>query len=143
MAKATKSDMYAWEGTDKQGKRVKGEQSGQSEALVKATIRRQGINPIKVKKKSKPLLGGGGTTKITPKDITVFSRQLATMMSSGVPLVQAFEITGRGHENAGMQEMILGIKADVEAYEIVQATLYQRFGTNPTVPLTYSPVETQ
>ncbi len=115
MAEAKKADMYIWEGTDKAGKRVKGESSGQSEALVKATLRRQGINPLKVKKKPKPLLGGGGNTKITPKDITVFSRQLATMMSSGVPLVQAFEIVGRGHENAGMQELILSIKGDVEA----------------------------
>ena len=115
MAEAKKADMYAWEGIDKRGKRVKGESSGQSEALVKAVLRRQGINPLKCKKKPKPLLGGGGKTKIIAKDICVFSRQLATMMSSGVPLVQAFEIVGRGHENAGMQELILGIKADVEA----------------------------
>lgn len=115
MAEAKKADMYAWEGVDKSNKRVKGEISGQSEALVKAGLRRSGIKPLKVKKKSKPLLGGGGKAKITPKDITVFSRQLATMMSSGVPLVQAFEIVGRGHENAGMQELILSIKADVEA----------------------------
>ena len=73
--------MYVWEGTDKQGKRVKGEQSGQSDALVKSVLRRQGITPLKVKKKPKPLLGGAGKAKITPKDITVFSRQLATMMS--------------------------------------------------------------
>ncbi len=112
---AVKKDMYVWEGTDKQGKRVKGEMTGQSDALVKATLRRQGIKPIKVKKKPKPLFSAGGKKKITTKDITVFSRQLATMMSSGVPLVQAFEIVGRGHENAGMQELILGIKADVEA----------------------------
>ncbi len=112
---AVKKDMFVWEGTDKQGKRVKGEMTGQSDALIKATLRRQGIKPIKVKKKPKPLFGGGGKKKITPKDITVFSRQLATMMSSGVPLVQAFEIVGRGHENAGMQELILSIKADVEA----------------------------
>jgi len=85
---AVKKDMFVWEGTDKQGKRVKGEMSGQSDALIKATLRRQGIKPLKVKKKPKPLLGGGGKKKITPKDITVFSRQLATMMSSGVPLVQ-------------------------------------------------------
>lgn len=115
MAQAAKADMYVWEGTDKSGKRVKGEMTGQSDALVKAVLRRQGVNPIKVKKKPKPLFGGGGKKKITPKDITVFSRQLATMMSSGVPLVQAFEIVGRGHENAGMQELILNIKADVEA----------------------------
>ena len=115
MAEAAKNDMFVWEGTDKTGKKVKGEMSGQSDALVKAMLRRQGVNPTKVKKKPKPLLGGGGKTKITPKDICVFSRQLATMMSSGVPLVQAFEIVGRGHENAGMQDLILGIKADVEA----------------------------
>jgi len=115
MAEAAKSAMFVWEGTDKQGKRVKGELSGQSDALVKALLRRQGINPIKVKKKPKSLMGQGSGKKITPKDITVFSRQLATMMSSGVPLVQAFEIVGRGHENANMQDLILGIKADVEA----------------------------
>jgi type IV pilus assembly protein PilC len=111
---AVKTDMYAWEGVDKHGKRVKGEMSGQNDALVKATLRRQGVNPIKVKKKTKPLFGGSGG-KITTKDITVFSRQLATMMSSGVPLVQSFEIVGRGHENKAMQELILSIKGDVEA----------------------------
>lgn len=115
MAEAAKSVMFVWEGTDKQGKRVKGEMTGQSDALVKAVLRRQGINPLKVKKKPTSLLKGGKKKKITPKDITIFSRQLATMMSSGVPLVQAFEIVGRGHENAGMQDLILGIKADVEA----------------------------
>jgi len=114
MAEAAKGVMYVWEGTDKQGKKVKGEISGKSDALVKALLRRQGINPKKVKKKPKSLLGGP-SKRISPKDITIFSRQLATMMSSGVPLVQAFEIVGRGHENAGMQELILGIKADVEA----------------------------
>ncbi len=115
MAKSAKADMFVWEGTDKSGKRVKGEMSGQSDALVKAVLRRQGVKPLKVRKKPKPLFGSGGGKKITPKDITVFSRQLATMMSSGVPLVQAFEIVGRGHENPSMQDLILGIKADVEA----------------------------
>ncbi len=114
MAEAAKAEMFAWEGTDKSGKRVKGEMSGTSESLVKAVLRRQGVNPLKVKKKPKPLFGGR-KKKITTKDITVFSRQLATMMSSGVPLVQAFEIVGRGHENPSMQELILGIKNDVES----------------------------
>ena len=127
MAQAAKADMYVWEGTDKTGKRVKGEMSGQSDALVKAVLRRQGVNPLKVKKKPKPLFGGGGgKTKIIPKDICVFSRQLATMMSSGVPLVQAFEIVGRGHENAGMQDLILGIKADVEAGNALTEALRKR-----------------
>ena len=113
-AATLKADMFLWEGTDKSGKRVKGEMSGQSDALIKATLRRQGIKPLKVRKKPKPLFGAK-KPPITTKDITVFSRQLATMMSSGVPLVQSFEIVGRGHENASMQDLILGIKADVEA----------------------------
>ncbi len=111
---AAKLDMFVWEGVDKHGKKVKGEMSGQNDALIKAQLRRQGVNPLKVKKKSKPLFGGGGG-KITTKDITVFSRQMATMMSSGVPLVQSFEIVGRGHENKAMQDLIMTIKADVEA----------------------------
>ncbi len=126
MAEAKKADMYAWEGMDKSGKRVKGEVSGQSEALVKAVLRRQGANPLKVKKKPKPLFGGGGNGKISPKDITVFSRQLATMMSSGVPLVQAFEIVGRGHDNPAMQDLILGVKADVEAGNSLTDALSKR-----------------
>ena len=122
---AKKANMFVWEGKDKQGKLVSGELSGQSDALVKAQLRRQGINPLKVKKKPKNLLGGG-KVKITPKDITIFSRQLATMMSSGVPLVQAFEIVGRGHENAGMQDLILGVKADVEAGNSLTEALKKR-----------------
>ena len=125
MAEPAKADMYVWEGTDKTGKRAKGEMTGQSEALVKAVLRRQGIKPLKVKKKSKPLLGGGEGGKITPKDITLFSRQLATMMSSGVPLVQAFEIVGRGHENPAMQDLILGIKAHVEAGNSLTEALHK------------------
>jgi len=111
---AAKTEMFLWEGRDKAGKRVRGEMSGTSDALVKAVLRRQGINPIRVKKKPKSIFTGR-KKKITPKDIAVFSRQMATMMSSGVPLVQSFEIVGRGHENAAMQDLVLKIKADVEA----------------------------
>ena len=111
---AVKASMFTWEGVDRHGKRVKGEMSGQNDALIKAQLRRQGVNPLKVKKKSKPLFGES-SGKISTKDITVFSRQLATMMSSGVPLVQSFEIVGRGHENKAMQQLIMSIKADVEA----------------------------
>jgi len=112
---AIKSDMFVYEGKDKSGKNVKGEMSGTSDALVKAVLRRQGIIPSKVKKKPKPLFGASSGKAITAKDIAVFSRQLATMMSSGVPLVQSFEIVGRGHENPRMQNLILDIKAEVEA----------------------------
>jgi type IV pilus assembly protein PilC len=127
MATATKNAemFFLWEGKDKTGKLVKGELAGKSDALIKAQLRRQGINPLKVKKKPKSLFGGG-STKITPKDITIFSRQLATMMSAGVPLVQAFEIVGRGHENAGMQDLILGVKADVEAGNSLTDALKKR-----------------
>ena len=111
---AVKSVMFVWEGRDKQGKKIKGEMSGTSDALVKAMLRRQGINPMRVKKKPMPLFGAGGKS-ITPKDIAIFSRQLATMMSSGVPLVQSFEIVGKGHENPRMQKLILDVKAHVEA----------------------------
>lgn len=111
---AVKSVMFVWEGRDKQGKKIKGEMSGTSDALVKAMLRRQGINPMRVKKKPMPLFGSGGK-KITAKDIAVFSRQLATMMSAGVPLVQSFEIVGKGHENVNMQRLILDIKSHVEA----------------------------
>tara|TARA_B100000676_G_scaffold303257_1_gene353506 strand:- start:2596 stop:3819 length:1224 start_codon:yes stop_codon:yes gene_type:complete len=112
---ALKNEMFVWEGKDKTGKTVRNEMSGASEAQVKAMLRRQGINPTRVRKKPKPLFGSGGGKKIVPKDIAVFSRQMATMMSSGVPLVQSFEIVGRGHENVNMQQLILNIKADVEA----------------------------
>jgi len=123
---AIRSDMYVWEGIDKNGKRVKGEMSGQNDALIRTTLRRQGVNPLKVKKKSKPLFGASGG-KITSKDITVFSRQLATMMSSGVPLVQSFEIVGRGHENKAMQNLILTVKGDIEA----GGTLAEALGKHP------------
>ncbi|MGH8499737.1 MAG: type II secretion system F family protein, partial [Methylococcales bacterium] len=83
------------------------------------------IKPIKIKKKPKSLFSKG-KRKIIPKDIAIFSRQLATMMSAGVPLVQAFEIIGRGHENLGMQDLILGIKADVEGGETLAEALRKR-----------------
>jgi len=111
-AAAAKQEIFVWEGRDKRGQKVKGEVGGQNVSLVRATLRRQGINPTKVRKKPKPLLGG--KRKVRAKDIALFSRQLATMMSSGVPLVQAFDIIGRGHENKGMQDLLTTIKADIE-----------------------------
>lgn len=104
---------FAWDGTDRNGAKVKGELSAPSEITARAELRRQGIKVTRIKKKSKPLFGARKKPILT-KDIAVFSRQLATMMSAGVPLVQSFEIVGRGHENPSMQELILGIKADVE-----------------------------
>ncbi len=109
-----KKFMFTWEGMDKNGKRVKGEMNGTSVALINATLRRQGVNPLKVKKKSKPLFEKSGK-KIVTKDIAIFSRQLSTMMASGVPLVQSIDIAGRGHANSKMQDLLMSLKGDVEA----------------------------
>jgi type IV pilus assembly protein PilC len=123
---AIKQNIFLWEGLDRYGKRTRGEMMGVSDVFVKATLRRQGVNPLKVKKKAKPLFGGK-KKKITSKDITTFSRQLATMMSAGVPLVQSFEIVARGLENKGMQDLLLAIKADIEA----GGTLAEALGKHP------------
>ncbi|MEW8338069.1 MAG: type II secretion system F family protein, partial [Candidatus Thiodiazotropha sp.] len=107
-----KSYLYKWEGTDKKGTRLSGESRGTDINMVKADLRRQGVTPLKVRKKPTNLVLT--KQKITSADVTVFSRQLATMMAAGVPMVQAFDIVGRGHDNPSMQELILTIKADVE-----------------------------
>jgi type IV pilus assembly protein PilC len=103
---------FLWEGTDRNGKKIKGKSLANDEAAVRADLRRQGVVPTRIKKQSKGLFSGGG--KITSGDISIFSRQLATMLAAGIPLVQAFEIVGNGHENAAMQKLILSIKGDVE-----------------------------
>ncbi|EGV51765.1 type II secretion system F family protein [Candidatus Endoriftia persephone] len=108
-----KASLYAWEGTDRKGSRITGETRATNVALVRAELRRQGINPLKVRKKTTSFLTSR-KRKIKSADIAVFSRQLATMMSAGVPMVQAFEIVGRGHENPSMQDLILSVKSDVE-----------------------------
>ncbi len=109
-ASATKEVTYVWEGTDKKGKRIKGEMRASGDAFVKATLRRQGINIIKVSKQSGFKSGG----KVTDKDVALFTRQLATMMKAGVPLLQAFDIVGKGHNNPAVAKMLGDIKSDVE-----------------------------
>lgn len=104
---------YIWEGTDRSGAKIKGEISARSENMARADIRRQGIKILKIKKKSTPLFKAG-KRKISTKDIAIFSRQLATMLSAGVPLVQSFDIVGKGHENPSMQDLLLEIKSEVE-----------------------------
>lgn len=111
--KAEKLSAFVWEGKDRKGNKTKGEISGTNLALVKAQLRKQGIIPNKVKKKPKPLFGG--SKKITPFDIAMFTRQLATMMKAGVPLVQSFDIVADGLENRGLQELIIAIRNDVAA----------------------------
>ncbi|MDE2346547.1 MAG: type II secretion system F family protein, partial [Gammaproteobacteria bacterium] len=111
---AVKQSNFFWEGTDKKGARVKGKTMASSETAVKADLRRQGIVPIRIRKESFFSAFGRGK-RITTGDIAFFSRQLATMMTAGVPLVQAIDIIGRGHTNPRMRDMVLGIKADVES----------------------------
>ena len=114
MAAKAANNIFVWEGKDNKGAKIKGESNGNSVALVKAELRRQGIKPSKVRKKPKPLFGGASGKKITPSDISVFTRQLSTMMSAGVPLVQSFEIAAKGDENPRMQELLSNVKSDIE-----------------------------
>ncbi len=111
--KALKTSTFAWEGTDKKGSKVRGEISGQNPALVKAQLRKQGINPTKVRKKSASLLGAG--KKIKPLDIALFTRQMATMMKAGVPLMQSFEIIGEGFEKPAMRKLVDEVKQEVSS----------------------------
>jgi type IV pilus assembly protein PilC len=104
-----KESIYSWEGKDKAGKPVRGELRAGGEAIVSATLRRQGILVTKVKKKKLT-----SAQKITEKDIAVFTRQLATMMKAGVPLLQSFDIVGKGHSNPSVAKLILDIRSDVE-----------------------------
>lgn len=111
--KALKASVFTFEGTDRKGGKIKGEMSGTSPALIKAQLRKQGINPIKVRKKGISLLGKG--KKIKPIDIALFTRQMATMMGSGVPLLQSFDIIGEGFDNPNMRKLVDDIKQEVAA----------------------------
>ena len=111
-AAAAEKIEFTYEGTNRGGTKVKGEIYAFNDTLAKNELRKQGINPLKVKKKPQPLFGGAA--KIKPLDIAIFARQMATMMQAGVPLVQSFEIIGQGSENQSMQKLIFGIKAEVE-----------------------------
>ena len=123
-ARAVKDATFQWEGMDKRGKKVKGQMQAGGEAVVNSTLRKQGITVTKVKKQS-ALFGSG--KRITDKDVTLFTRQLATMMKAGVPLLQSFEIVARGHSNPSMQRLLLEIKADIEK----GSSLTQSFGRHP------------
>ena len=106
---AVKETVYAWEGKDKSGKTVRGELRAGGEAIVNVTLRRQGVMVTKVKKK---VYRSG--KKITDKDISMFTRQLATMMKAGVPLLQSFDIVSKGHANPSMAKLILDLRSDIE-----------------------------
>jgi type IV pilus assembly protein PilC len=115
---------FVWEGMDKKGKRVKGKMLAASEAAVRADLRKQGVAAKKIRKQVQLFQSGG---KIKPEDIALFSRQLATMLEAGIPMVQAFEIVGNGHDKPAMQKLILAIKSDVES----GTSLHESLGKHP------------
>lgn len=123
-AKPLQNSTFVWEGTDRKGARIKGELSGLNPSLVKAQLRKQGINPLKVKKKSAPLLGKG--QKIKPLDIALFTRQLATMMKSGVPLLQSFDIIADGVEKQSVRTLVLDVKQEIAAGNSLAASLRKK-----------------
>jgi len=104
--KAKPLDVFVWHGVNRKGKKINGELSAHNLIELKAQLRKQGITPSKVKKKAKPLFGMGGDKPITPSDIAVISRQIATMLGAGVPLVQTIEMIGKGHNNGNMQKLL-------------------------------------
>lgn len=108
---ALKQASFIWEGTDSRGNRVRGKSVAATEAAVRAELRKQGVVPVRIRKQSSLFKGKG---KVTQGDIALFSRQLATMLQAGIPLVQAFEIVGAGHDNPAMQKLIFAIKQDLE-----------------------------
>src|SRR6186713_1306496 len=124
-ARGVKRDMpYSWAGMDKKGNRVSGKSLAPDETALRADLRRQGIAVSKIKKQSTAFKSGG---KVKPEDIAVFSRQLATMLAAGIPLVQSFEIVGNGNDKPAMQKLILDIKADVEG----GTSLHEALGKHP------------
>jgi len=117
MAKQIKNSSFTWEGVNRRGQTIKGDMTGQNAAMVKAQLRKQGVNPIKVRKAAQPLFGLGGPKKkkITTSDVTFFTRQMATMIKAGVPLVQSFDIVADGVDNQSMKDLIFGIRDSVSA----------------------------
>src|SRR6478736_4650166 len=122
--KAIKRDIpYQWEGRDKRGARIKGKSLAPDEVTLRSELRRQGIAPSRIRKQRQGRKGG----KVNPGDIAIFSRQLATMLAAGIPLVQAFEIVGNGNDKPSMQKLILDIKSDVEG----GTSLHEALGKHP------------
>lgn len=111
--KAVKVSVYSWEGIDRKGAKIVGELSGHNPALIKAQLRKQGVTPIKVRKKSVSIFSAG--KKIKPLDIALFTRQMATMMKAGVPLLQSFDIIGEGFDNPNMRKLVDDVKQDIAA----------------------------
>ncbi len=122
----TELQPFVWEGTDKRGVKMKGEQLAKNANMLRAELRRQGINPGQVKAKGKPIFGAAGKP-ISAKDIAFFSRQMATMMKSGVPIVSSLDIIGSGHKNPRMKKMVDTIRTDIEG----GSSLYEAVSKHP------------
>lgn len=120
---AKTDSVFSWEGKDRRGQLVSGKLMASNEKTARAKLVRQGVTPVKLRKQSSSIAGG----KITPEDIAVFSRQLATMLGAGIPLVQAFEICAVGLEKASMQRLVREIKVDIEA----GISLHEALGRRP------------
>ncbi len=123
---AAKLNIFIWEGTDRTGKPIKGEMQGTGVAQINSLLRRQGVKPKKVRKK--PRAFSFGKPKILPKDIAIFTRQMATMLTAGLPVVQSFDIVAKGTDNSSMRDLIVRVKSDVES------------GTNLTEALSKHPL---
>ncbi|MEE4745124.1 type II secretion system F family protein [Pseudomonas alliivorans] len=123
-SKAVKVSIFTWEGVDKKGTKISGELSGHNPALIKAQLRKQGINPTKVRKKTVSIFGKG--KKIKPLDIAFFARQMATMMKAGVPLLQSFDIISEGAENPNMRSLVDSLKQEVSAGNSFATALRQK-----------------
>src|SRR6195256_259990 len=119
-----KETQFLWEGKDKRGNKVRGKSLAANEATLRADLRRQGVAATRVKTQSNTFRSGG---KVSNEDIAIFSRQLATMMSAGIPMVQAFEIIGNGHEKPAMQKLVLDIKNNIEG----GSTLHESLAKHP------------
>jgi type IV pilus assembly protein PilC len=125
-AEVSQLTTYEWVALDKRGKRMKGDMPAKNASLVKAELRRQGMNPQTVRERSKPLFGATGST-VKPGDVAIFSRQIATMMASGVPMVQSFDIIADGQKNVRFKNILLDVKQNIEG----GAALHEALGRYP------------
>ncbi len=125
-ARKARLGSYVWEGVDKKGRRLRGETQAISVAYVNASLRRQGINPLKVRRQRRALLRTG--RKVNARDIAIFTRQLATMIAAGIPIVQAFDVIGKSHEKPRMRDLLTAVRQDIES------------GTNLTTALSKHPL---
>lgn len=122
--KTAKVSVYTWEGTDKQGTKVSGESSAHNPALIKARLRKQGISPGRVRKKPRSIFNAG--KRIKPRDIALFTRQMATMMKAGVALLQSLDIIGEGFDNPNMRKLVQELKQEIAAGSSFTAALRQK-----------------